>query len=302
MNTRNVIRLHGERYLRRLPSRVAYEEGIFSSQGLDVAWIEPDPVRQAVESMDPENRIKESLLERQEVDIYKVCQWGGIKRSIEGEQARIFAVGQPDGSNRHAIFARAGSGIQGAEGLADCPVAINTHAGSYYGVLEILQRYLPEERIQTVHVGTPLRRLRALLDGEVEAAELMDLLIPLAETKGLERVLEEQHPRPGVFVANRDTPIPDLQAFIRAWNKAVDVINDQPEKYQQKATREFIERLPSELQVPERDLMDKLEFPHYSHIRPYSREEFTDTYTWMVTNDLIQAGKSYEDAVITEVQ
>ena len=133
-------------------------------------------------------------------------------------------------------------------------------------------------------------------------AELMDLLIPLAEIKGLERVLEEQHPRPGVFVANRDTPVPDLQAFIRAWNKAVDVINDQPETYQQKATREFIEQLPPELQVSERDLMDKLEFPHYSHIRRYSREEFTDTYTWMVTNDLIQAGKCYEDAVITEVQ
>ena len=301
MNPHYVIRLHGERYLRRLPSRVACEEGIFSSQGLDVRWIEPDPVRQAVESVDIENRIKESLLEQQEVDIYKVCQWGGIKRSIEGEKARIFAVGQPDGSNRHAIFARAGSGIQSSEDLADCPIAVNAHAGSYYGVLEILQRYLPGERIQTVHVGTPLRRLLALLDGEVEAAELMDLLIPLAETKGLERVLEEQYPRPGVFVANRDTPVPDLQAFIRAWNKAVDVINDQPEKYQQQSTREFIERLPSELQVPEPDLMDKLEFPHYSHIRRYSREEFTDTYTWMVTNDLIQAGKCYEDAVITEV-
>ncbi|MCZ6485919.1 MAG: hypothetical protein O6826_09495 [Acidobacteria bacterium] len=298
MEARHVIRLHGERYLRRLPSIVAYEEGIFPSQGLDVVWIEPDPVRQAFESVDIQHRIKESLLEQQELDIYKVCQWGGIKRSIEGHQAGIFAVGKPDGSNTHAVFARAGSDLQGWEDLADRPIGINAHAGSFYGVREILQRHLPSERIQTVHVGTPLRRLRALLAGEIEVAELMDLLIPLAEIKGLVRVLEEADPRPGVFVANRNTPVPALQAFIRAWNQAVDIINHQPEKYQQKAIRKFLEKLPPELQVPEQDLIDKIQFPRFAHIRRYSREEFWDTYSWMVSNDLIQAGSEYEDAVI----
>ncbi len=301
MEARHVIRLHGERYLRRLPSRVAYEEGIFPSQGLDVEWIEPDPVRQAFEPVDIQHRIKESLLEKQELDIYKVCQWGGIKRSIEGHQAGIFAVGESDGSNQHALFARAGSGIEGGEDLADRPIGINAHAGSFYGVREILQRHLPPERIQTVHVGTPLRRLQALLAEEIEIAELMDLLIPLAETKGLVRVLEEPSQRPGVFVANRHTPLPALQAFIRAWNQGVDIINLQPEKYQQKAIREFIEELPPELQVPEQELSDKVQFPRYAHIRGYSREEFWETYSWMVSNDLLPAGSEYEDAVITGV-
>ena len=46
------------------------------------------------------------------------------------------------------------------------------------------------------------------------------------------------------------------------------------------------------------DLIDKIQFPRFAHIRRYSREEFWDTYSWMVSNDLIQAGSEYEDAVI----
>ena len=49
---------------------------------------------------------------------------------------------------------------------------------------------LPEEHIKTVHTGGPGQRLVALLDGEVEVANLLDPEIPIAEAKGLRKLAQ----------------------------------------------------------------------------------------------------------------
>jgi NitT/TauT family transport system substrate-binding protein len=294
----HVIRLHGERYLRRLPSRVAYEERIFEDEGLDVHWIEPDPVRQAEEPLAIQDRMKESMLETGQIDVYKVCQWGGIKRSIEGQQAQVFAVERQGGTYAHAIVASPNSGIRQVPDLADRPIGINQDAGSFYRVHETLERYLPENRIKTIHAGSPLQRLYALLNGQIAAAEFMDLSVSLAEAKGLVKVLDEKDSKPGVFIAQRHTPVPALLAFMNAWNRAVNRINARQEDYQLKAIREFNERLPSPLRVAEEELTERFQFIDYAEIGPYPRGDFEDTYHWMRKKGLVSSGFAYEDVTL----
>ena len=294
----HVIRLHGERYLRRLPSRVAYEEGIFEDEGVEIHWIEPDPVRQAVEALAIKDRIKESMLETRQIDIYKVCQWGGIKRSIEGERSRVFAVEKQGGTYSHAILAAPNSGIRQVSDLADQPIGVNQDAGSFYRVHESLERYLPEDRIKTVHAGSPLQRLYALMEARIPAAEFMDLSVALAEAKGLVKVLDEGDSKAGVFIAQQETPVPALAGFIRAWNRAVDRINTQPGEYQIRAIRDFAERLPSMLQVSEEDLAQRFQFIEYAEIGPYAREDFEDTYHWMKERGWVHPGIAYEDVTL----
>jgi adenylate kinase family enzyme len=61
-------------------------------------------------------------------------------------------------------------------------------AGSHFNVPYRLEKYLPLENIKTNNVGGFGARLRALLDGEVEAASLLPPQIAMAEQLGLRHI------------------------------------------------------------------------------------------------------------------
>jgi hypothetical protein len=86
---------------------------------------------------------------------------------------------------RFAIFTRPGSKIERLVDLRDVPIGIGERAGSHFTTLQVLEQILPREHIRTVHTGGPGERLLALLRGEVEAANLLDPEIAIAESKGL---------------------------------------------------------------------------------------------------------------------
>src|SRR5581483_12506732 len=69
------------------------------------------------------------------------------------------------------------------------PIAVGMRAGSHFNVPYRLEPYLPLEQIKTVNVGGFGARLQALLDGEVEAASLLDPQISMADQLGLRRVI-----------------------------------------------------------------------------------------------------------------
>jgi hypothetical protein len=126
----------------------------------------------------------------------------------------------------------------------------------------------------------------------------MDLLVPLAEAKGLVRVADARTRRPGVLVARADVPVEALEAFLRAWNRAVDRINSQPEPYLRQAGAEFLSALPPELQVSLEVLLDRLGRWRFSRVRPYRPEDFDGAYGWMLERGLAPAGLRFDQAVI----
>jgi hypothetical protein len=65
-------------------------------------------------------------------------------------------------------------------------------AGSHFNVPYRLEKYLPLEQIKVVNTGRFGARLRALLDGEVEAASLLPPQIDMARQLGLRMVMEDE--------------------------------------------------------------------------------------------------------------
>src|SRR3712207_8090438 len=65
------------------------------------------------------------------------------------------------------------------------PSATLFRSGSHFNVPYRLEQYLPLDQIKTVNIGGFGARLTALLDGEVEAASLLDPQISMADQLGL---------------------------------------------------------------------------------------------------------------------
>src|SRR3954468_12785323 len=73
-----------------LPEIVALERGLFGEAGLDVAFAVQPQVRGGETEAEPLLRLKESLFENGEADVYNLCEWGGIDRlERDGRGGRI---------------------------------------------------------------------------------------------------------------------------------------------------------------------------------------------------------------------
>jgi NitT/TauT family transport system substrate-binding protein len=90
-----------------------------------------------------------------------------------------------------AIFVRPDSRICTPADLKDVPISVGMRAGSHFNVPYRLEKFLPLAHIKTVNTGGFGARLRALLDGEVEAASLLPPQIAMAEQLGLRKIIED---------------------------------------------------------------------------------------------------------------
>src|SRR5215218_8741444 len=131
----------------------------------------------------------------------KVCSPPRASRSIS--TSRPFAArsragkasttsrGRRTGPTPRASFGRPDSKIRRPQDLKDVPVSVGMRAGSHFNVPYRLEKYLPLEHIKVVNTGGFGARLRALLDGEVEAASLLPPQIAMAEQLGLRQIIED---------------------------------------------------------------------------------------------------------------
>src|SRR4029077_7085772 len=96
------------------------------------------------------------------------------------------------GDSPWAIFVRPDSKIREPKDLKDIPISVGMRAGSHFNVPYRLEKYLPLESIKTVNTGGFGARLKALLEGEVEAASLLPPQIDTAEQLGLRKVIYDR--------------------------------------------------------------------------------------------------------------
>src|SRR5258705_1903295 len=104
-------------------------------------------------------------------------------------------------------------------------------AGSHFNVPYRLEKYLPLEHIKVVNTGGFGARLRALLDGEVQAASLLPPQIDMARQLGLRMVMED------VFhtlwwVPETADPA-DVRAYLRGLDRAEAALASDLEKFLQ---------------------------------------------------------------------
>lgn len=251
-----------------LPAIVAAEEGIFERHGLDVRFSAGYDDRPRTER-DVFSRLKESLFEQGDSDVYNVCEWASLDRLERGSRPGQVAV------LRAAVAAQAlltvDPAINEPHDLGNVPVGVNEFTGSHYTSLQLLEGTLPKDRIQVEHLGGPEHRYEQLIGGGARVVALMEPFISLALKNGAHIVASTFYRGAEVVGASLSPGV--RRSYLDAINEAVDRINASPGAYRGHLVQ------PTKGQLDPDELRDT--FVRYIHVTPYPRQRLAETYSWM---------------------
>ena len=208
---------------------VAQQEGFFAAEGLDVEfdWKTFRGTQSSWKDLDYLHRPQDRPYTEDKEDVIQgACVWGSICNAGAG-MGRF--VAEAYGVSPWAIFVRPDSKIKKPEDLKDVPVSVGMRAGSHFNVPYRLEKYLPLEHIKVVNTGGFGARLKALLDGEVEAASLLPPQIAMAEQLGLRAIIRDTFKTLWWVPAHTDPDV--VTGYLRALDRAEQAMDADPAKY-----------------------------------------------------------------------
>ena len=208
---------------------VAFEEGFFAAEGLDVEldWKTFKGTQSSWKELKYMERPQDRpYTQSHEEVIQGACMWGTICNAGAG-MGRV--VPEAYGLSPWAIYVRPDSTIRKPEDLKDVPVSVGMRAGSHFNVPYRLEQYLPLESIKTVNTGGFGARLQALLDGEVEAASLLPPQIAMANQLGLRCIIADTF-KTLWWVPESASP-QTVRAYLAALDRAEKAMDADPGKY-----------------------------------------------------------------------
>ena len=219
-----------------LPELVAYDEGLFEKEGLQIEWADRQKglnERVATNIIVPKGLdpfpSHGKLLEDGKADMYNACEWGNYCRVEEtGKGSR--QVGRRAIITYAAIVVGPKSSVYTPQQLANKSVGVPFYFGTHYVALHLLEGFLPREMVRLC--SAPSRsypRLQALLAGEVEATTLTEPHVSLAEKMGCRVVCSSFYH--GTEVASDRVDAETYGAFNRAVREAVRRINANKKAY-----------------------------------------------------------------------
>jgi NitT/TauT family transport system substrate-binding protein len=208
---------------------VAMQEGFFAAEGLDVEfdWKTFRGTQSSWKDLQYFERPQDKPYAKGEEQVIQgACVWGTICNASAGMGK---FVAEAYGVSPWAIFVRPDSKIRKPEDLKDVPVSVGMRAGSHFNVPYRLEKYLPLENIKTVNTGGFGARLKALLDGEVEAASLLPPQIAMAEQLGLRKIIEDKFET--LWWVPSNAPPEVVRGYMGALNRAEQALNADLPKY-----------------------------------------------------------------------
>lgn len=208
---------------------VAMQEGFFVAEGLDVEfdWTTFRGTQSSWQGLNYLERPQDQpYTERNEDVVQGACWWGTICNASAG-MGRVVTEGY--GLSPWAIFVRPNSPIYRPQDLKDVPISVGMRAGSHFNVPYRLEKYLPLENIKTVNTGGFGARLRALLDGEVDAASLLPPQIAMAEQLGLRKIIEDTFKT--LWWVPQSSPSEVVHGYMRALKRAEQALEANLPRY-----------------------------------------------------------------------
>ena len=275
-----MIRIQSDSNAHDRPWRVAVEQGFFADEGLEVEYHEDNPRGVEGRCEDFAQRWKESQLAQGALEVYPVCEWGAIERVQTLGQGRI--IGQDTTLRTGAIMVRGDSDVQSVADLRGRPIAVTWHAGTFYAVIEALEAAgIPFGEIKLVHAND---RLAALLNGEADAAGLMEPLVSRALAAGARKVADLAWR--GGIVASQDLDEATAAKLLRALNRAVEWLRQDEARQREQLLRDL---------APDQRSSGLL--PELLGATPYERARFERTADWMLERGFLPRQVSYEEVV-----
>src|SRR6202051_538359 len=208
---------------------VAMQEGFFAAEGLDVEldWKTFRGTQSSWKDLQYFQRPQDRPYTEAKTEVIQgACVWGSISTASAG-MGRF--VADAYGVSPWATFCRPDSRIRQPRDLKDVPIAVGMRAGSHFNVPYRLEKFLALENIKTVNTGGFGARLKALLDGEVEAASLLPPQIAMAEQLGLRKIIEDTFKT--VWWVPGAAPPEVVHGYMRALNRAEQALEANPAKY-----------------------------------------------------------------------
>ncbi len=221
-----------------LPELVAYDEGLFAAEGLEVEFVRrgENAPKQADRSITSPVQVNPfashgSSLETGKAAMFNACEWGNYGRA-EASATGGRQLGRRAIIAYGALVVAPDSDVYTPQQLAYKTVGVPYHAGTHYLALLMLEGFLPREAITTCLAPNGAgRRYRALLNHELDATTLTEPYITVAERAGCRIILEA--PFHGTEVASETVDADTYRAFNRAVREAVRRINADKRKYLQ---------------------------------------------------------------------
>jgi len=274
------IRLQSDSNAHDRPWRVAVEQGFFAAEGLTVEYNEDNPKGAAGRVEDFSQRWKESQLQKGELEVYPVCEWGAIERVQALGKGKI--IGLDTTVRTGAIMVRKGSPIRSLRELRNVPIAVTWHAGTFYAAIEVLEAAgVAYDEIKLIHAND---RLEALTSGKAEAAALMEPLVSRAAAAGCAKIADLRWR--GGIVASDDVDEETAEKITRALNRAIVWLNENEDRSREEILRDL---------DPEQRKSGLM--PELVGVKPYQPTEFQEKVDWMLHRGLLPQAPAYADVV-----
>jgi len=288
-----------------LPELVAYDEGLFAAEGLDVAWADREAdVEKTVERhvTTPKGvtpfASHGKLLEQGKADMYNACEWGNYCR-VQDTSRNSRQLGRRAIVVYAAIVVPPDSPVYTPQQLANRTIGVPFYFGTHYIALHLLEGFVPRPMIKLCWAPNGSRyRLDALMKGEIEATTLTEPHVTLAEKKGCRIVCSALFH--GTEVASDRVDAETYAAFNRAVREAVRRINADKKAYM----RYFIDHYAATDADVAALTVDDLRESRLvvCDPAPIPLDEMQRTYDWLRSWGMLEGTASPLELVDTQVQ
>src|SRR6202521_1102679 len=288
-----------------LPELVAYDEGLFEKEGLQIEWADRDKgVEKKTTTRIPSQKGGDlfashgRLLEQGQADMYNACEWGNYCRVQDTN------IGSRQGGRRAivtyaAMIVAPDSPVYTPQQLANKTIGVPFYFGTHYIALHLLEGFLPREMIKLCRAPNGSRyRLDAMMKGEIDATTLTEPHITLAEKKGCRVICSAFFH--GTEVASDRVDAETYAAFNRAVREAVRRINANKKAYMHYFIDYYAKKDPEIAALKVEDLREGRLV--VCDPAPIPLDEMQRTYDWLKSWGMLEETASPLQLINTQVQ
>ena len=289
-----------------LAELVAYNEGLFEEEGLQINWVDRDPTENNVEIIKPINiNIKDpnevnphsshgKLFEQGKADMYNACEWGNYCRVQDSGIETGRQIGRRSIVSFAGLVVRPESEVFTPQQLAGKLVGVPFYFGTHYLALHMLEGFLERDQINLCSAPNGSRhRYNAMMSGLVEATTLTEPYLTFAEKNGCRVVASAFYH--GTEVASDKVDAETYAMFNRAVCEAVQRINADKKKYLQYFIDYHKKKDPEIANLKVSDLRES----RLVMVEPASipEDELERTADWIKSWGMLETTENYNDLV-----